>query len=361
MATLGGAALGALAIVASLTHTIPSEIAEGEAFAAGDGGSSFAQRARKGELAPPDIDEVEQMCALLTSCDKLPIPPGLVPQDFAGCVRQMAEDMTKPSGVFFSLTMRECGLTANSCDALRTCALRSAAPAACAGRAVPTKEKPQPDPVGVCDEAGRALTCFNGNILSVRDCSRGGESCQVYSPKDCGKPNPADCAAQSRCTLGPCGDVKEGADAVCSKSGTHILRCERGKLVSLDCDAFGLKCSPLTTAPNSKVGCATGGATCQDGARRCEGNTSVGCYNGHEVRVDCAAAGLACSNTPGSTPIGACVAPAPSEKCNFDKPSCGGAGNAYVQYCYAGKPRSYFCKPRFNKCDKSNGNVKCSN
>lgn len=349
---VGGTALGTLGVLACLTTAVPSEFPEREAFAANDGGSSFVQRAQKGELAPPDLEEVEQMCALLTSCDKLPIPPGLVPQDFATCVRQMSDDMTKASAVFFSLTMRECGLAANSCDALRNCALRGANATACAGRSM------SGDPAGFCDGDGRALTCFRGSILAVRDCSRGGESCQVFTPKDCGKANAADCAAQSRCTLGPCGDVKDGADAQCSKSGTHILRCERGKLVSLDCAAFGLKCGTTT---GGKVGCATGGATCQDGARRCDGTTSVGCYNGHEVRVDCAAAGLACNNTPGSTPVGACVATAPTEKCTFDKPSCGGAGNAYIQYCYAGKSRSYFCKPRFNKCDKTGNVVKCGN
>ncbi|MGH7285757.1 MAG: hypothetical protein ACRELY_29920, partial [Polyangiaceae bacterium] len=40
-------------------------------------------------VTPPVIDDIEQMCALLTSCDGLPLPPAFVPHDFAGCVKQM--------------------------------------------------------------------------------------------------------------------------------------------------------------------------------------------------------------------------------------------------------------------------------
>src|SRR5262249_14334003 len=67
-------------------------------------------------VTPPVVDDVEQMCALLTSCDGLPLPPQFLPHDFAGCVKQMHADMTSASAVNFSLTLRECGLRANSCS-----------------------------------------------------------------------------------------------------------------------------------------------------------------------------------------------------------------------------------------------------
>ena len=317
------------------------DAAQGAGPSTPDGGalSSYVTRAQRGEVAPPDLDDVEHMCALLTSCDRLPIPPQLVPPDFATCVRRFAEDMTSASAVNFSLTMRECGLQSNSCAALRACALHGADPDACNGRG-------RTGVVGFCDVDGRALTCFQGQTLAVRDCPRGGEQCIVVD-------------GQATCTLGPCpGDIHDGDHPRCSASGTHILQCQKGKLASLDCQAFGLRCA---TAADGSAGCATNGAACSGAARRCDGNVAVGCYNGHEVRVDCAAAGLACNAAPGATAVGACMAAAPATgACDpaSDKPRCDGAS---VKYCFAGKPRSYFCKSLgFNRCDASRGNVKCA-
>jgi hypothetical protein len=300
--------------------------------------STFVQGAQRGEVSPPDLDDVEHMCALLTSCDKLPIPPGLVPPDFAACVKKMSEDMTAASAVSFSLTMRECGLTANSCAALRQCALRGANTDSCAGRG-------KRSVVGYCDVDGRALSCWHEGVLAVRDCPRGGEQCIVQE-------------GQAKCTLGPCPDtIKEGEKPQCSASGTHILHCEKGKLASLDCAAFGLRCG---MAQDGAAGCTTQTAACANGARRCEGNVAVGCFNGHEVRVDCAAAGLVCNATAGSTAIGACVAPpAGANGCDATAaPKCDGAS---IKYCSAGRPRSFFCKPLgFNKCDSDKNGVRCA-
>jgi hypothetical protein len=91
---------------------------------------------------------------------------------------------------------------------------------------------------------------------------------------------------------------------------------------------------------------------CAAGSRRTEGNVAVVCHHGHEVKVDCAAGGHVATATPGATPVGACFEPAPPDHaCNPSDPAtCGGANNNYVNYCFAGKPRSYFCKTLFSGC-----------
>jgi hypothetical protein len=293
--------------------------------------------AQRGEVEPPDLEDVEHMCALLTSCDKLPIPPSLIPADFASCVKSMQEEMTSARAIAFSLLMRECGLQSNSCASLASCALRGANPDACAGRG-------KQGVVGFCDVDGRAISCWHEQILAVRDCPRGHEECLVVG-------------GDARCSLGPCpGDVREGDKPRCSASQTHLLHCDKGKLASLDCAAFGLKCAQ---ASDGTAGCATSSPACTGNAKRCEGNAAVGCYNGHEVRVDCAAAGLVCNSTPGGTPVGACVAPPPpTAACDpADKPHCDGAS---VRYCSAGRVRSFFCKSiGFNRCDTGKAGVRC--
>lgn len=289
-------------------------------------------------VTPPVIDDVEQMCALLTSCDGLPIPPALLPKDFASCVKQMHGDMSSPGAVNFSLTLRECGLRANSCNTLRTCALRGAKPDTCVGRGKTSS-------AGFCDSDGRAISCFHEKIMGVRDCPRGGEQCAVRE-------------GEALCTLGACpADVKEGAPATCSASGKRILRCEKGRLASLDCAAFGLRC---TTQADGTPGCSTQAKACAPNSKRCEGNVAVGCFNGHETRVDCGASGLSCASTPGSVQVGACYAPAPDAgKCDpSGAPSCNGAT---ITYCSEGRSRSYFCKAMgFSKCVKDTKGVHCA-
>jgi hypothetical protein len=272
------------------------------------------------DVSPPALEDLEDMCALLTACDNLPIPPSLLPPDFASCVRTMAQEMTAPSAVSFSLTIRECGLKSNSCTELRACALRGAKPDLCTGRGKQTA-------AGYCDIDGRAISCWHERVLAVRDCPRGGEQCSVRD-------------GEANCSLGPCpADLKESAPALCSPSGTRILHCEKGRLVSLDCSAFGLRCAPGPGGP----GCAPATPACSAGSKRCEGNVAVGCFNGHEVRVDCNAASLECAAGIGSTTVGACASsPATTGACDPGAPArCDGAN---VKYCFAGKPRSYLCK-----------------
>ena len=133
---------------------------------------------------------------------------------------------------------------------------------------------------------------------------------------------------EAKCTLGPCpATIKDGDKPVCSQSGSHKLQCDKGKLLSLDCAAFGLKC---TTGADGAAACATSSPACTGNAKRCDGTTAIGCFNGHEVRVDCASAGLVCNATPGSWPVGACVQPPPpAGACDpNDKPRCDGASSA---------------------------------
>jgi hypothetical protein len=296
--------------------------------------AALTDRARHGRVIPPAIDDIEQVCVLLMSCPDLPIPPSMVPTDFASCVRGLAGQLSSPAGVSSSLLIRECGLRANSCAELRTCALRGANRTACAGRG-------KDSAVGYCDIDGRALSCLHEKIAGVRDCPRGGEQCSVRE-------------GQAACSLGPCPkEIAEGAPPVCSASGTRILQCEHGVLNSLDCDAFGLICS---TSPGAAGGppaakCAPPTTPCTGTATRCDADVAVSCYNGHEVRVECGAAGMTCATTEAANrTVGACVPAAPTgAACDAAAPArCDGGS---IKYCAAGTPRSFLCKTLgFNRC-----------
>lgn len=258
------------------------------------------------------------MCALLTGCERLPLPAGVVPKDLATCARTLYGELASAEAVEFSLTLRDCGLRASSCGELRACALRGAKPEVCAGRG-------KLGPVEMCDGDGRAITCEKEHVALVRDCPRGGEQCIVS-------------AGKAMCALGAC---ETEAPASCSPSGTRVVECKKGRLLSLDCGAFGLRCAPQAGGPQ----CATPGKTCTEGTLRCDGTTSVGCFHGHEVRVDCAARGLSCGiSADAGTPlaIGSCAVALGKGACDPDaKPTCDGAT---LRYCAFGQPRGYLCK-----------------
>lgn len=280
-------------------------------------------------VSPPALDDVEHMCALLTGCDKLPLPS--LPKDFTACMKSMEEELASGAAVTFSLTLRECGLKASSCGALRTCALRGAKVDFCAGRG-------KSGAVELCDADGRAVTCKDEKVSLVRDCPRGGEQCVVAD-------------GHAICALGAC---DQDATPYCSKSATRIFECKKGKLRSLDCDAFGLTC---VTDKESPV-CATKGASCTEGSTRCDKDVAVACFHGHEVKVDCGAAGMSCGGT--GSKLGACVAKAPAEgACDAsDKPKCDGAT---LKWCAWGSPRSYLCKSMgFSKCVTDESGAHCS-
>lgn len=346
VAALGSGVFGALTVLAAVcvlsTTTTRAEAqssppATPPPAAAADGGvPAYIVTAGKGLVTPPDVEDVEHMCALLTSCPNLPLPPDALPTNVPGCVQAFMNALTSPDALKFPLVIRECGLRSNSCNELRICALHGAAPDVC-------KDRGMNGLSGRCDDDGRAINCSHGKILGVRDCPRGGEQCVVRE-------------GQARCVLGPCtNENKEGSPPTCSASGTRILQCDHGKLSSMDCATFGLKCS----MSDGKPGCSAPTAPCSGTSKHCNGNVSVGCMHGHEVRVDCGAAGLTCNATPGSQPVGACVAPAPdSDKCDpKDQPKCEGAT---IKYCFAGRRRSYFCKALgFSGCVKDGNVVHC--
>jgi hypothetical protein len=339
VAVVGSGLSGALAtVVAVATLATSASRAEAQQHpAVSDGGvPTYIVAAGQGLVTPPDVEDVEHMCALLTSCPSLPLSSDMLPSSVPGCVQSSMKELTSPEAVKFSLLIRECGLRSNSCAELRQCALRGAATDIC-------KDRGKSGAVGICDLDGRAINCFHEKVVGVRDCPRGGEQCVVRE-------------GQAACALGPCsGDNKEGAPPTCSASGTRVLQCDHGKLASFDCTTLGLKC----TVADGKAGCSTPTPACSGTSKRCDGNVSVGCMHGHEVRVDCGAAGLTCSATPGSIPVGACVAPASTvDKCDpKDPPKCDGAT---IKYCFAGRKRSYFCKSLgFGTCVKDGSAVHC--
>ncbi len=218
MAVAGTAPAAPAAAPGSLPATSPSSDA-GTARPAE--AAARLTTAAAGNVTPADIEDVEHMCALLTACDKLPLPAGLVPRDFVGCTRALHGELASPAAVAFSLTLRDCGLRASSCGELRSCALRGARADVCAGRG-------KSGSVEMCDGDGRAVTCTSERVALVRDCPRGGEQCVVQE-------------GRAVCALGSC--EKDAAPA-CSPSGTRVLECKKGKLLSLVCGAFGLLCSP---------------------------------------------------------------------------------------------------------------------
>lgn len=300
-----------------------------------DGGVDAARGVAPGGSAhvlPADLEDVEHMCALLTACDRLPLPSGLVPRDFVSCTRTLYAELASPASVSFSLTLRDCGLRASSCGELRTCALRGARPDICNGRG-------KAGPVDMCDSEGRAITCNGERVTLVRDCPRGGEQCVVSD-------------GRAACALGSC--EKEAAPA-CSASGTRVLECKKGKLLSLDCGAFGLRCTSSSEGPK----CATAASSCHEGTTRCEGSSAIGCWHGHEVRIDCGARGLTCgagtgvldSSVGAAAAVGACAVPGPLRTdagaaapppCDPSAaPRCDGAT---LRYCAFGQSRSYLCK-----------------
>ncbi len=306
-----------------------------------DGASRSVTPAAGAHVMPADLEDVEHMCALLTSCDRLPLPSGIVPKDFVSCTRALYAELASAAAVSFSLTLRDCGLRASSCGELRMCALRGAKADVCAGRG-------KTSPVDLCDGDGRAITCSSERVALVRDCPRGGEQCVVRD-------------GHAVCALGGC--EKDAAPA-CSPSGTRVLECKKGTLLSLDCGAFGLRCAPgVIDGPR----CATQASPCNEGTTRCEGSTAVACWHGHEVRIDCGARGLGCGagtsalDAGGATisPIGVCVsvnaakgACAPSAA-----PRCDGAT---LRWCAWGQPRAYLCKSvGLSRCVADDKGARC--
>lgn len=319
----------AVVVAAALVATTGSSVADAD-----DAGAKAMS-----VVTPADIEDVEHMCALLTACDRLPLPAGVVPPTFVACTRALYTELASPSAASFSLTLRECGLRASSCPELRNCALRGAKADVCTGRG-------KNGTVDMCDGDGRAITCTNERVSLVRDCPRGGEQCVVRDGK-------------AVCALGSC---DKDSPPSCSNSGTRVLECKKGKLVSLDCGAFGLRCVSGASGPV----CGTTGASCTEGSSRCDGTTSVACWHGHEVKVDCGARGLACAGSAQAgdggapTTVGACAVRAPATgACDpSTPPKCDGAN---IRYCAFGQGRVYLCKSvGLSRCVSDDKGVRCA-
>ncbi len=276
-------------------------------------------------VKPVALADVDLMCALMIGCPDTPVP---VPtRDHGACVREIMSTLASPGALKFSLTVRECGLRAASCQQFRECALRGADPHKCEGRGMNT-----PAPVGFCDLDGRAVRCWHGKVYSVRDCPRGSESCAIRD-------------GDANCTLGNCAEDGGAAQPTCSADGQRILQCVTGKIESLSCSAFGLGCETL---PDGKPACvATSSPKCSGAAKRCDGTNYVECVQGHEVRVECGAQGMSCaaSASKGPLTIGSCVAAEPQKnKCDLAtfNTRCDGPGS--LQYCAMGAVQKVFCK-----------------
>ncbi len=305
--------------------------------------SPAAKLASHGLVIPPAIEDIELMCSLLIGCPNVPLP---VPtKDFGECVRRFWGELSESGAVKFSLAIRECGLGATSCRQLSNCTLRGASPAACDGRATSS-----PSPVGVCDLSGRAITCWKGNIISVRDCPRGSEQCAIRQ-------------GQAACILGNCPATDGGTDMApsCSPNGQRIMSCDQGKLLSLDCSAFGLDC--VTDAKGRPACTAKSTKACDPSMPpRCDGEAYVGCLAGHEIRVDCAKSRMTCAaGKTGPSVVGGCAVPPVEGKrtCSADSAPSRCIGES-VQYCGAGTIRRYECKSfGMTKCVGGPGQAHC--
>lgn len=291
--------------------------------------------AGQGLVLPPAIEDIEEMCALLLGCTDVPL---MAPKkDFGECVTHLQGVLSSPDALKFSVPLRECGMQSNSCKELRECALRGASADVCKGRG---KGKA----VGFCDNDGRALTCYNEKLVQVRDCPRYGEQC---SARD----------GNSTCTLGDCpSDIPPDGTPVCSGNNQKIFSCDRGKLVSLDCSAFGLSC----IKDDGKPTCAAASApVCAKGtADKCASDDHVSCVSGHEVKVQCSKANLKCASSSDPS-LGVCSAP-PIDGGTCDPKAPAKCNGNSIEYCVGGKTRSFFCKGLgFAKCGGKPGQVSC--
>ncbi len=311
--------------------------------ASGDAGvpqSVFLLKAGAGSVLPPSIEDAEAFCALVLACRDVPMFPPAA--DFQACVHALMEQLSSPGALNTSVSIRECGLSATSCKTLRSCALKGAAATICDNVALESDK-----PIGKCDLDARAITCWRGKVLGVRNCGIADELCVVKEGK-------AECALPGVCPP----NVK----AEWSCSGTRMVKCQDGKFVSIDCKVLNLACvSAKDDKGTPVVGCAPANTpSCKDTKIKCEAGNAVGCVYGKEVKVACSESGMTCadpSKPPTDRTVGVCEAPAGTKGCDPKKfePKCSGAA---IEYCANGTLRSYPCKSiGASKCvaDKTTG------
>lgn len=323
--------IAASLISVALTSTPAPPVVAAPVDAGADGGATsiYLTKAGVGQVLPPSIDDAEAFCAMALACRDVPVfPPA---PDFAGCVKSLMEQLSSPAALNASVTIRECGLSSTSCKNLRTCMLKGVDPKICDNFAMTSDS-----PIGKCDVDARAVTCWRGKVLGVRNCGVADELCVVKGGK-------ADCAL-----AGPCpANAKD--DWTCA--GSRMVKCQDSKFLSIDCKVLNLTCNAFNDSNGkSAVGCAppTLGTCKATNSWTCNGKMAMGCVNGKEVKVDCGESGMTCGDpkNPTDRSVGACELPAntdPKLQCDpkkFDA-KCEGAN---MVYCAAGQIRKYPCK-----------------
>jgi hypothetical protein len=328
VAACGGLLAWGSSFALTLTPTVTVDAAPNDAGVAAEAGvSAYLAKAGSGAVLPPSLDDAEAFCALVLACRDVPMfPPA---PDFAGCVRAVMDQLSVPSALNASLSIRECGLSATSCKTLRACALKGVDPKICDGVATTSE-----GPIGKCDLDARAVTCFRGKVLGVRNCGLADELCVVKNGK-------ADCALAGAC---PAGAKDEWTCA-----GSRMVKCQDGKFLSIDCKVLNLGCNTFTDDKGkTQAGCAPQSTTaCKGDKTSCKGDLAIGCNNGREVRVACGEAGMTCSDPakPGERTVGVCEVPAPpaGKACDPKKfeSKCDGSS---IVHCVAGQVRNLPCK-----------------
>ena len=336
---LVGASLG-VALVIAPSSTVDAASPDAGATGADAGAvpmSPYLIKAGTGTVLPPSVDDAEAFCALALAClDIAMYPPA---PDFQGCVNALMNQLTSPEALNASLSIRECGLRATSCKSLRSCALKGADPTICKDVASDTKE-----PIGKCDLDGRAVTCWRGKILGVRNCGLANEICVAKGGK-------AECALAGACPAG----VKDSW----SCAGTRMVKCENNKFLSIDCSVLNLGCvmdkGTAGCAPSTTKVCTSGAVSCSK-----DNDTAVGCVSGKQVSVACNDQGMKCADPAKPVTdrtVGVCELPVGDKVCDLAKNKAKCKGST-IEYCSHGTTRAFQCKTiGANKCveDKGSG------
>jgi hypothetical protein len=197
------------------------------------------------------------------------------------------------------------------------------------------------DTVGKCDLDGRAVTCWKGKILGVRNCALASEVCKLSGGKaECGFPTACPAGLKSEWTC----------------AGSRMVKCDGTKYLSIDCSVLNLTC----VTEKGVAGCAPPTTACKSDKISCSGTNAVGCVSGKEVKVACGDQGMTCadpSKDPTDRTVGVCEMPVPDKACDVKtfKSSCKGST---IEYCSHGGVRTFQCKTiGASKCvmDKGTG------
>jgi hypothetical protein len=318
-------ALAVVAVPAIAAIAQPSAIAAPRTQGA-PAGSRF------GEVLPPDLEDVEHLCALEVGCDSARgTSPNVAPasRDLADCIRTHGRRLlsgAEPAGA------TACSLRATTCAELHACATEAEgrAQAACAG-------KGRDGAVSICDGPTRGLTCSQGRVVQITRCASP-STCSIVDglPACAGAPCRATGAFRPRC----------GVD------GARMTTCSKGRLLEIDCAARGGRCVEL----EGIAACTPNGEPCQPADARCDGEVAVQCVQGREVRVRCDAVGLSCARS--GAEVG-CAWRGVGKPCEVGaRATCEGTS---VRYCMDGRTRTYACRALgFTRCLSGADGVRCA-